>query len=294
MYVPNRILKESICTSETIDQLGAFEEVFFYRLIVNCDDYGLMDARPAILKCRLFPLKEIRLQQIEDALRKLTSAELVSTYEVDGKPFLLMNTWDKHQQVRAAMSKYPGPDGKYMTKGSRVIPSEIIRNQMKSGDSKCSRNTYSYSEAETYSYSEAGSACAREDPPPPESMSASQYCEMCLRGMAPGNYEELKSFLSDGLSDGLIRFAVDDACGHGNRTWSYVAKILNRYVVQGIRTVDQARAEKTEHEKNSVRSSGKRVSAQDYEQRSYSEEELLAVSDDLLEEARRQRNDNKE
>lgn len=258
MYVPNRILKESICTSETIDQLGAFEEIFFYRLIVNCDDYGLMDARPAILKGRLFPLKEIRLQQIEDALRKLTSAELVSTYEVDGKPFLLMNTWDKHQQVRAAMSKYPGPDGKYMTKGRRVIPSEIIRNQMKSsdskmksGDSKCPRNTYSYSDAETYSYSEAGSACAREDLPPPESMSAAQYCEMCLRGMAPGNYEELKSFLDDGLPDDLIRFAVDDACGHGNRTWSYVAKILNRYVVQGIRTVDQARAEKKDHDSKS-------------------------------------------
>ena len=253
MYVPNRILKESICTSETIDKLGAFEEIFFYRLIVNCDDYGLMDARPAILKGRLFPLKEIRLQQIEDALRKLTSAELVSTYEVDGKPFLLMNTWDRHQQVRAAMSKYPGPDGKYMTNGRRVIPPEIIRNQMKSSDSKtksddsnCSRNTYSYSDAETYSYSEAGSA--REDPPPPESMSASQYCEMCLRGMAPGNFEELKTFLDDGLPDDLIRFAVDDACGHGNRTWSYVAKILNRYVVQGIRTVDQARAEKKEHD----------------------------------------------
>lgn len=266
MYVPNRILKESICTSETIDQLGAFEEIFFYRLIVNCDDYGLMDARPAILKGRLFPLKEIRLQQIEDALRKLTSAELVSTYEVDGKPFLLMNTWDKHQQVRAAMSKYPGPDGKYMTKGRRVIQSEIIRNQMKSsdskaksGDSKCPRNTYSYSDAETYSYSEAGSACAREDPPPSESMSAAQYCEMCLRGMAPGNYEELKSFLDEGLPDDLIRFAVDDACGHGNRTWSYVAKILNRYVVQGIRTVDQARAEKKDHDS---KSQGRDVKAQ--------------------------------
>lgn len=98
MYVPNRILKESICTSETIDQLSAFEETFFYRLIVNCDDYGLMDARPAILKSRLFPLKEIRTQQIEDALRKLTSAELVSTYVVDGKPFLKIKKWEKHQQ----------------------------------------------------------------------------------------------------------------------------------------------------------------------------------------------------
>ena len=74
-------------------------------------------------------------------------------------------------------------------------------------------------------------------------MSAAQYCDMCLRGMSPGNYEELRSFMDeDGLPDDLIKFAVDDACGHGKRAWSYVCKILNRYVTEGIRTVDQARA----------------------------------------------------
>ena len=48
--MPNRIIKESICTSDTIDQLSPEEEIFFYRLIVNCDDYGRMDARPQILR----------------------------------------------------------------------------------------------------------------------------------------------------------------------------------------------------------------------------------------------------
>ena len=66
--MPNRILKESICTSDTIDQLSWFEEVFFYRLIVNCDDYGRMDARPAILKARLFPLKSVTEKQVEASL----------------------------------------------------------------------------------------------------------------------------------------------------------------------------------------------------------------------------------
>ena len=108
--MPNRILKESICASENIDSLSAFQETFFYRLIVNCDDYGRMDARPKILASRLFPLKDLRSNQIEDALRALTSAELVILYEVDGKPFLQMKTWDRHQQVRAKKSKYPSPD----------------------------------------------------------------------------------------------------------------------------------------------------------------------------------------
>ena len=129
--MPNRILKESICSSENVDQLSAFQETFFYRLIVNCDDYGRMDARPKILAARLFPLKEVRSSQIEDALRALTSAELVILYEVDGKPFLQMKTWDRHQQVRAKKSKYPSPD-------------DGICNQLISDDSKCPRNPIQY------------------------------------------------------------------------------------------------------------------------------------------------------
>ena len=61
--MPNRILKETICTSETIDNLSVEAERFFYRLLVNCDDYGLMDARPRILRARCFPL---RVDQISD------------------------------------------------------------------------------------------------------------------------------------------------------------------------------------------------------------------------------------
>ena len=131
--MPNRIIKESICTSENIDQLSAFNETVFYRLIVNVDDYGRIDARPKLLSAKLFPLKDIRSSQIEDALRKLTSAELVTLYEVDGKPFLQMNTWDRHQTIRAKKSKCPAPEDGKKT-------SEIICTQMQADDSKCSRN----------------------------------------------------------------------------------------------------------------------------------------------------------
>lgn len=131
--MPSRILKESICTSDSIDQLSAFEETFFYRLIVNCDDYGRMDARPKILASKLFPLKDIRTTQIESALRALTSAELVILYSVGGKPFLQMKTWDRHQQIRAKKSKYPSPD-------DSDTASEIICNQLISDESKCPRN----------------------------------------------------------------------------------------------------------------------------------------------------------
>ena len=45
----NRLIMENICISEKINKLDLLGEVFFYRLLVQCDDYGVMDARPKIL-----------------------------------------------------------------------------------------------------------------------------------------------------------------------------------------------------------------------------------------------------
>lgn len=107
--MPNRIIKESICTSDTVNRLSLFEEVFFYRLIVSCDDYGRCDARPAILKGRMFPLRDVRNEQISDALSKLALEKLAILYEVDGKPFVQLSGWAEHQRVRNTVKKYPDP-----------------------------------------------------------------------------------------------------------------------------------------------------------------------------------------
>lgn len=108
--MPNRIIKESVCSSDNLDQLSWFEEVLFYRLIVNCDDFGRMDARPAIIRARLFPLKSLTDSQIEKALTSLRSAAMIDLYEVDGRSYLQMRTWNRHQSIRAKKSKYPAPD----------------------------------------------------------------------------------------------------------------------------------------------------------------------------------------
>ena len=124
--MPNRILKESICTSDSVDGLSWFEEVFFYRLIVNCDDYGRMDARPSVLKARLFPLKErITSKDCSVALQKLLDAGVARTYVCEGKPYLYFVNWESHQSIRAKKSKYPDP-----SICEHMNASEIICNQM--------------------------------------------------------------------------------------------------------------------------------------------------------------------
>lgn len=107
--MPNRILKDSVCTSDNLDRLTAEQEVFWYRLLVQCDDYGRMDARPAILRARCYPLRldSVSEQDVTDWLAALVASDLIRIYEVAGKPYLQVVTWDRHQQVRAKRSKYP-------------------------------------------------------------------------------------------------------------------------------------------------------------------------------------------
>lgn len=106
--MPNRLLKEGIVDSSLIDNLTSEEEVFFYRLLVVCDDFGRMDARTAILKSRCFPLKEFKSEKIDGYLRSLVRHGLAIMYKVDDKPYLQILKWE--QRVRSK-GKYPSPDG---------------------------------------------------------------------------------------------------------------------------------------------------------------------------------------
>ena len=160
--MPNRILKESICVSDDIDGLSWFEEVVFYRLLVNCDDYGRFDGRHAVLKNRLFPLKEsVTLKSVTEAVHTLASAGLVVLYEYEGKPYLYIPTWTKHQNVRAKRSKYPEPPVDNPVEKS----ADSICEQMQSSDSKSPRirTRESNTISESVSYSESSSESARAD-----------------------------------------------------------------------------------------------------------------------------------
>ena len=254
--MPNRILKESICTSDSIDQLSAFQETMFYRMIVNCDDYGRMDARAKILASRLFPLKDIRSAQIEDALRALTSAELVILYEVDGKPFLQMKTWDKHQQIRAKKSKYPAPN-------------EGICKQMISDDSKCPRNPIQ-SESESESNT---NICA--------AASAAQVATLTL---LDGSSYVLTE--DDAEKDRKAYPAVDVVAEYQKMSRWLDANQKNRKTKSGIKRFVNSWLSRAQNSARTNNTKTKTVSAQNYNQRSYSEDELLSVSDDLIAEAR--------
>jgi hypothetical protein len=72
---------------------------------------------------------------IESWLSALVKENLVQVYRVEGKDFIQVVTWNKHQQIRAKRSKYPAP-------GTMPLFTEpaINGNHMLADDSICARN----------------------------------------------------------------------------------------------------------------------------------------------------------
>ena len=109
--MPNRIIKQSAFESEKISALSDFEFRVWVGLITQADDAGRGDARPAILKGRIFPLRErVTVRDIDQAMTRLAAAGCVSLYKVGGKPYYAFPNWAEHQRVYNTKAKYPGPD----------------------------------------------------------------------------------------------------------------------------------------------------------------------------------------
>lgn len=97
-------------------------------------------------------------------------------------------------------------------------------------------------------------------------------------------YEKWKSW---GMDRELLLFAAEQARAAESSKITYLDKVLEMWHEAGITDISQASARK--RPKAPAANTGKTVSAQRYGQRDYTEAELLAVSEDLLEEARKQR-----
>lgn len=217
--MPDRLIRESICSSETLNQLNDFEERFWHRLIVNCDDYGRFDARPEILKARLFPLMEGKTKKdMTGALSKLASVGLVELYEVDGKPFLRVVTWDKYQRVRAKRSKFPEPVGACC--------------QMTAYDVNSRRNPIQ-SESNPNAAAESD-ARARAD----VAAVMTAYTNRIEPFPSRSCCDELIAYVDDMGKDCCLR-AIQIAEDNNARRWSYIRSILRDRHSQGVRNLEQ-------------------------------------------------------
>jgi hypothetical protein len=155
--VPNRILRESILDSETVDRLGPAEEVFYRRLMSAVDDFGRFDARPGVLRSRLYPLRKsdvVTDDHVAAWLATCAAAGLVSLYQVAGKPYLTLEKFRQH--VRARGSKYPDPpDDATRPRRTCDAPARSENNGRAAAHDEQGTRSYSYSDSKTDSEAQA-------------------------------------------------------------------------------------------------------------------------------------------
>lgn len=96
--MPNRIIKESLCSSEKIASLTDFEFRLWVGLITQADDAGRGDARPSIIKGHVFPLRDrVTTKDIDVSLHALAAKGCVTLYTVGGRPYFKISGWELAQ-----------------------------------------------------------------------------------------------------------------------------------------------------------------------------------------------------
>lgn len=224
--MPDRIIRESACMSETLNELSDFAERFWWRLIVNCDDFGRYDARPKILKGRLFPLSESKtFADMQRALTELASAGLIEVYEVGGRPFLRVVKWDLHQRIRAKRSKFPEPADTCCQMTASADNS--CRNPIQSNPSEIRNSECEMRNAKT-------TRAPAHDPVLAAVMTA--FMNKINPTPSPTCIEELKAFAGQMGSECCIR-AMDIALDAKKANWPYIRGVLRAKLQQGVKCI---------------------------------------------------------
>ena len=152
--MPNRIIKESIRTSRSVNGLTDFQFRLWVYLITYVDDFGRGSADPELLKGFVFPRrKSVTESSIAKGLTDLAAAGLIHLYTVDGDSYLCFPTWTEHQRIQNKKSKFPAPE-------TELSPSLTVTH----GDSPSSTVTHGDSppESESEYESEYEGSCTEQ------------------------------------------------------------------------------------------------------------------------------------
>lgn len=107
----NRMIKETIRTSKTVNAMTDFQFRVWVYLITYVDDYGRGSADPELIKGLVFPRrKRLSESDIEKALAELAGMGCISLYDVDGESYFYFPNWGEHQRIQSKKSKYPAPE----------------------------------------------------------------------------------------------------------------------------------------------------------------------------------------
>jgi hypothetical protein len=112
--MPTRVISDLLLTSKKVNQLKPPEFEFYIRLLLCVDDFGFFSGDPIEVKNAAYPRRDMLSKEIIPTMDRLTELGLIVRYEAKGEMYLMVTNFIN--SPRAKRSKYPAPDGHYVTK----------------------------------------------------------------------------------------------------------------------------------------------------------------------------------
>lgn len=110
-----RAIYPELCDSPSLGRCSLLANALFPRMIAQADDQGRLagDAYALLVACMGRHMREVRVDQVEDALQELEHSEVIQRYSVRGQPYVQLLSWWRWQsgQRRAYPSRWPSPKG---------------------------------------------------------------------------------------------------------------------------------------------------------------------------------------
>jgi hypothetical protein len=124
-----RYLKPEFFTDEELSELPFEARLLYAGLWCHADKSGRQEDRPKYLKAMIFPYDRV---DIEKLLELLSQKPFINRYETDGKRFIEIPSWDRHQKPHHTEKESTIPPGPPQDKGKgelkQLNPSKELRN----------------------------------------------------------------------------------------------------------------------------------------------------------------------
>jgi hypothetical protein len=118
-------------TNEELCELGMPAYILFTGLWMLADREGRLEYRPKRIKVEAMPLwEDVSFKTVENLVEKLCESGFIHRYEIDGKPYLQIVNWRKHQhphprEVASVIPEMNGASARSSTTSEQAKPRRV-------------------------------------------------------------------------------------------------------------------------------------------------------------------------
>jgi hypothetical protein len=105
-----RTIKPEFWDSEQISECSTNARLLFIGIWNFCDDRGVIEERPKQIKGQIFRFDDVSVRDLQTYLGELLHHDLLRRMtDGDGKSYLYVPTWKKHQKIDRPQKKFNNP-----------------------------------------------------------------------------------------------------------------------------------------------------------------------------------------